>query len=398
MRNAPLSSRCLSLVLFLSLSLCFVSFALAPAEAGRVGAGKATENRPVGIVNPRDYCYMSSVLQILYHLPPVRREILLNRTADIIHTMLGALFYRLLAADESISLDADIMPAILSLASEEGGLFDPTARDDPAAFLTWLDSYHLGWLLRPLFGVQTETRRYYGDRLMRCEKVSDIITSAKPLDVDGGSVHHCLDEGWAPASAQYKIEEEGLGLPIHQTVFLDTHVRVSVLAPILVISAAKFKYVPNKPNDNWHYDVPTRYERSFTIQSQTYHLYGVVIHAPEHYRTYVCTDPVRDRWHVFDDGAVKEVSSRYNIGGDGYLFVYVHEDTLKTWKDEHEGWIRSPSQVPHEYQQLGQVLGVLHDVTKETARFTGIDLRPCTVELVPALADQYCKPHRLVAI
>lgn len=350
---------------------------------------------------------MSSVLQILFHLIPVRDSILLNRSPDIIHTMLGSLFYRLLASDKYVSLDADIMPAIVSLAEAEGDQFTPMDMDDPTAFLNWLNLYHLGWILEPLFGTTSQKILSYNGVVLSRTKLNDIINIASILDAPGVPVHEYLFDHEMKASVSFTVryseqpqdvqkQLRTLGLRDEQKVLADEALQCTFTPPILVIAACKFDYTV-AGNDKWRYEVPTVYQRTFDLHQKRYRLYGAVIHHPLHYTAYVCTDPAQDIWHVLNDGVVTQVDGDFDIGKDGYIFFYVEETLFESWKTGTGHKVPDYTRVPTEYQQLGQVLEALHTVKVSVAKYTNSEITPCKINLIPSTMEARYEVTRIAA-
>ena len=369
---------------------------------------------PVGIANGGNYCYMSALLQALFHLPAVRDRVLQNQSASPVHTALGSLFYRLLTAEEGKvqDLNVDLYPVAEALmdaqrktpTSNRRAAFTPGVADDPDAFWNWLIGDHLPDIGDALFNLEIEETLSYSGYILNKSQNNGNTVMAKAEGLAGAFIDRDLDitepiDDFVLNPEDYKntydptVYEGGTirdylymsGLESEQRVTITKRTRVTNTPQVLHINASKFTYTSARDR-TWQADVPTNYRRTFDLNGATYHLHTMVIYRHGHYVARACVDPATDTWYEFDDRTAtprdasetvrniivppKRDSGKSTIKemNDPYVFFYVREDVLEQWKTQPP---IQPAEVGSTHKVVGQVTHALSHAVQLMMDLTG---------------------------
>jgi hypothetical protein len=158
--------------------------------------------------------------------------------------------------------------------------------------------------------------------------------------------------------------------------------RVVSMPPILVIVGSKYRKPDNSVQDNsssptstepptssipWDVSTPTNFERTFEFQGKRYHLYSTVVYIPGHYFTHTCVNAAENRWYLLDDSRVSPAAEDYDPGHNPFIFFYVEESLLQTWKTASPFTV---DQIAPRYHFLGQIFQSLGDGVRLLMRQT----------------------------
>jgi Fe2+ transport system protein FeoA len=379
-----------------------------------VPAGNTDETQTpglVGIVNRQNYCYMSSLFQVLYHLPSVREMMVTHQSASIVQVILASFFYRLTVSNKPQDIDVDLFQSIKNLLrGSEGTVFAPGRQDDVHAFWMWLMDVHLPWIARELFTVKTANWLSYeglewnyseraengivatileGDiqaQLIGQSIVNEQNIIVPPVHAWLGDSEESLDgyrfneKDMTGTFVKEDIKREGpdmrerllaLGVKPGDEIKAIRHTKTVETPPILVISASKFVYDPSAANaETWKFNIQTRHESTIKVGEKEYHLHAVIVHTPNHYYTHACTNVTTNAWHTFNDHVVTpfEYTGKADVfGKNPYLFFYVEDSLRSQWSTVSF----DANGIPQDYQLLGQLSQSMHDTKRTLELLTG---------------------------
>ena len=311
-----------------------------------------------GIRNQYNNCYISSVLQALYHLPSVRNFIMRHESNNIVHIGLNIFFYRLATGDGPQELSVEFLRIMQGIMKNDGAPFKIGSYNDVSEFWQWLME-SIKTLQDRFFAI--ETHRWHEvvgiNMLQKIQKENRVLvqvlanpdTSIDKLMVNPVQVN--LNLYRRDLQQEYVMDDEDGSITIldklsslgvfddkkdKKTVTCLQHTAFSSLPPILAIQASKFddQHLKQGLSSIWRNDVTTIYPTKFTLNDQAYHLHAMIIYRKSHYMTRTCIDVATDTWALFDDSTVSPSSMNEPFREDEhpYWFFYVQHNVREQWK------------------------------------------------------------------
>ncbi|PJF17274.1 hypothetical protein PSACC_02893 [Paramicrosporidium saccamoebae] len=392
---------------------------------------ESKQHSSVGLVNKGNNCYISAILQALYHLPSVREAVVRQKSNSIVHTTLASLFARMTMGTSAQEMDADFLEAVDRTSK---GFIGLAHEDDPHAFFSYLLGQHLPWVNNDQMMFDVEETMVYQDVTLTTRIARENILINHVLRDPAMPVHYGLEEtidenfafsltvaecislfGSDSCSSDPPISHSDSGSVSDPMTLPVTRIRrVISTPPILVMLGDKFKMntPPNQQNQSrqtmafasnsgrhWDASTQTLYDRAFEFLGKRYYLYSTVIYKPgdglvkDHFFTHSCINAAENRWGLFDDGIVKPSVETYDLGNNPFMFFYVEESLVQQWTQMPPFTV---DQIALRYRFLGQLFQSLVDSVHLMMRLTDapfpkprapIEFTPLKDEIVGALIE-----------
>ncbi|PJF16626.1 hypothetical protein PSACC_03621 [Paramicrosporidium saccamoebae] len=318
---------------------------------------------PVGIINEgRNLCYLASVLQNLFALNNFRAAVFnVGEAGSEIHLALADVFAKLQMApkdqykrDEypsssanAVSIDPGFYQAYsASITGEQKGLeLKPYQLGDPDIFLMWLANVLP--LVNDLVYAKLERTLTYGD-VTYSRQITDVVSSVQVSVLSDDSKEQDL---------QYLLDNIGSsieGVNITKTgdqtidqLLTDAKVvfgqQYNIQEKYTIVSTGPILPVLVK-RDNIHFTnskAKLHYTKTLDIGGETYHLNGMVIGRPGHFKAVVRTNTSDDDWYCFNDSSATRLKKNAELSYQDKvaLLFYVKESEAINWHGEYKAEI-----------------------------------------------------------
>lgn len=284
----------------------------------------------IGLKNMSANCYLNSILQLLFHVPALRRLVFFVEAPNEppsknVLLNLQALFYQMQTAPNY----ADAHPLMRSFGWTSDEMY---RQNDASEMMTvLLDNLMTkipGERLKQLFMFKTRTHMEHPESGLHNQQDSD--TTVLCLPVEGC---HTLQEainlyGEREPVPDYKVEG-------YQSVLTLRH-EIVTGPEILLIQLNRYTIDPQTYQGvklSAPIDFPEMLEVPTTAGPMYYNLHGVCVHqggcGGGHY--WACVKPtMEDKWFQFNDATVHSYSIeslKRDAIRDGYMFLYARQDT-----------------------------------------------------------------------
>jgi hypothetical protein len=323
----------------------------------------------VGINNGGNHCYMSSVVQNLYHNPTLRDSVYQATAAseeNPVEEALACVFARLQEEREPIYMSWDFHPRYVAAADPAWGVLDGAA-DDPELMLRYLTEEMAptvrGQLLTTL---QTEFEaQLLGDKyhVWRQDAYTTRTISLNMNGYEGQTVEEALNHMLATSDwTARSTDNAALNDVLYSNNLMGETVPAATLTNIINTSNTLAIHVrpsfkvdfrtPRAPSDN---KLLVVYPDWMTVGPHRFRFTGVIHALPGHYNTTVCVDAATDTWYNFDDSK-SSLSNRHDAlssGGDAFMLFYVRETEWDKWATTPD--LYSPT-VPDKIRKMNEEL------------------------------------------
>lgn len=299
----------------------------------------------LGLKNRMNYCFLSSILQILKHIPGVDHWITSRESNNMLHMGLAMLFARLNPSFNTNDpgpqdLNMDMTHILSGLSKLTNANFETGKQDDVSEFWFWL-SQQLPELFAKFFHVDLITWQEIGnvqlqwklqpmDRLIvqvtkdTIKPIHELLVGKEEIDVhvrksETENVYGQDDPEGQKGSIWEQLKGGSFGDKLSDTELNVLpgiqHTTIS-RPPILVIQAPKSRYSVSRQRTIWDYTVPVHYEPIIEIgedgDKEEYQLVGTVNYRPGHY---VARLLVGYKGVYQEDAEVEMVSSQLSSSG-----------------------------------------------------------------------------------
>lgn len=267
-----------------------------------------------GLKNRQNYCFLSSILQVLYHMPGVYDWVIGHHSSNILHMGIAMLFARLNPQFNKRNpgaqdLSMDLTHIITALAKLSGASFQTGTADDVSEFWTWLHR-SLPELFSEFFAMGTTTWQEVGgvlfqprsnelDRLIAYVQgpetpIHELISGKEPIKVHVWKKEveneFGLDDYEMTKGNVWKRLKSVLGDALSDTnlnVLEGFQHTIINKSKILVIQSLKAKVGDKGKTSAWDYSKQTPYEPIIEVgeegDKEEYQLVATVNYLPGHF-------------------------------------------------------------------------------------------------------------------
>lgn len=307
---------------------------------------------PVGIENLGQYCFLSSLLQILFYLPHIRKriyEIVEERVTDAAAIpddikglfYIAAVFGRLQEAKtRPVNITQDLYKYFVADAAGKGGFMiqenRPNDQDEAFSWLTtqlkFLEKEHLvGFTSQETKAVRGIVYKTVKLREMTCNVTEDLTLEriVLPTPYDG------LREVDATDTPEQERQLTAIGVQPRAGLRMNVEITKSIVEPngVLIFKLRGFDYETDRPTE-----IIRHYPETLRVDSIDYKLLGLTVYIGGgkggHYYAYIQTNVSENTWHYISDDVVVDsnLETALRQTKSVYYAVYVRADTMEEWR------------------------------------------------------------------